>query len=163
MMRQFVPNRACLACQGCCRYTEADTTWSPCVLDEEIKTLLKHKIPPSIISSDRKIRLRPFKENNNYICYFFNPQDNKCKIYNFRPFECRLYPFLIKRQGKSIFLAVDLNCPFVKENLDSPRYKGYCRYLITLFNSPRWQKILKNNPQVIQSYEDTVNISEIKL
>jgi len=145
--------------------------WLPCLLNEETQELLKKDFPPSLISQDKKIRSVPHPGENNFtpplgaragfICSFFVPKDNKCKIYAFRPFECQLYPFLINRKGDKVFLALDLRCPFVKENLESPKFKEYIRYLTNFFNSPRTIKILKDNPQIIQIYEDALNLTEL--
>jgi len=173
MIKQIIPSDYCLSCNGCCRFSEEDSVWLPCFLKEEIENLLEKNFPPSIISCNNKIRSIPYPAQNNstpqlrleagFICPFFVPKDNKCKIYAFRPFECQLYPFLINRKDDKIFLALDLRCPFVKENLESEKIKEYIRYLTCLFNSPHWIQILKNNPQAIQIYEDVLNLTELHL
>ena len=58
-------------------------------------------------------------------------------------------------------MALDLKCPFVKENLESQKFKAYIRYLTNFFNNPRKIKVLKNNPQIIQIYEDVLNLAEL--
>jgi len=172
MIKQAIPKDYCLSCVGCCRFSEQDSVWLPCLLNEEIQELLKKNFPPSLISQEKKVCNIPYHpEQDNFtpplharagfICSFFRPKDNKCKIYAFRPFECRLYPFLINRKGDKVFLALVLRCPFVKENLESQKFKEYIRYLTTFFNSPARIKILKNNPQIIQKYEDVLNLAEL--
>lgn len=173
MIKQFVSSSVCLKCQGCCRFAKADTIWSPCLLNEEIKILLEKRIPPSLISYDKRIRLAPYlgqdsftpplRAGSGFICSFFSLQDNKCKIYAFRPFECELYPFLIGRQDKKVFMAVDLKCPFIKENLKNRKFKEYTRYLTSLLNSSRWLNILKNNPHIIQEYTEVLNLAKIRI
>jgi Fe-S-cluster containining protein len=161
VIKQIVPQEVCLKCQGCCRFSEQDSVWLPHLLGEEIQELLKKNFPPSLISQDKNIRSVPYPKQNNFICSFFQPKDNKCAIYAFRPFECQLYPFLVNRKDDNVFLAVDLRCPFVKESLESQEFKEYIRYLTSFFNSPRRIKILKNNPQIIQIYEDVLNLAEL--
>ena len=163
MIKQIVPEEVCLKCRGCCRFSQQDSAWLPGLLDEEIEELLKKSFPPSLISQEKKIRSEPHPEENNFICSFFQAQDNKCKIYVFRPFECQLYPFLINQKGIKVFLAVDLKCPFVQENLESPKFKRYIQDLTDLLNSPGRRKILRDNPQVIQAYAGTLNLAELKL
>ena len=163
MIKQVVPQEVCLECQGCCRFQKIDSVWSPCLLDEEIQDLLDKKIPPACISSNKKLLLIPNAQGTGFICSFFDAKDNKCKIYGFRPFECQLYPFLINRKDDKIFLALGLRCPFVKENLESQKFKEYIRYLTDFFNKPRIIKILKNNPQIIQAYGGIINLAELKL
>lgn len=163
MIKQVVPQEVCLECWGCCRFSEQDSVWLPGLLNEEMQELLKKDFPPSLISQDKKIHSLPNLAQNNFVCSFFQPKDNKCAIYAFRPFECQLYPFVINRKADKVFLALDLRCPFVKENLESQKFKEYIRYLTSFFNSPRTIEILKNNPQIIQIYEDVLNLTELNL
>ena len=159
MMKQLVTQDFCLKCRGCCRFKEADSVWAPTVLDEEEKL-----IPTFAISSNKKIRALPSAEKiNNFICSFLNSQDNKCNIYEGRPFECRLYPFIINRKENKAFLALDLNCPFVKENIDSEGLKEYSRELAELLNSPRYKICFKDNPRIIQAYPEAANLIEINI
>lgn len=161
MIRQFVPQEICLKCQGCCRFREANSVWTPCLLDEEIQDLLGRKIPPVNISSDRKIQLIPDPKQDGFICPFLTAQDNKCKIYESRPFECQLYPFLVSLRDKKVLLTVDLNCPYAKEKLNSKEFKEYAQYLSAFLNSTRQKRILKDNPQIIQAYEEVMDVIEL--
>jgi Fe-S-cluster containining protein len=143
--------------------------WLPSLLNEEIEDLLKKSFPPSLISQDKKIRSEPYNftpplaAGAGFICSFLHPPDNKCQIYAFRPLECQLYPFLINKNKEGIFLAVDLKCPFVQENLENPKYKEYIHYLTQVFDSPGIREILKNNPHMIQAYPGVSNLKKIKV
>ena len=163
MIKQVVPQEVCLECRGCCRFSEQDSVWSPCLLNQETEELLKKNFPPSLISQEKKIRSVPSPTQNNFICSFFQPKDNKCAIYAFRPLECQLYPFLINHKDDKVFLALDLRCPFAEENLESQKFKEYIRYLTNFLNSPARIKILKNNLQIIQIYTDILNLAELNL
>lgn len=163
MIKQFIPSEVCLRCNGCCRFAQQDSVWSPCLLDEEIQDLLDRNIPSAFISSQRQILSVPNPSENNFVCPFLDVKENKCKIYEFRPFECQLYPFLINLRGKKVILTVDLNCPYIKQNLKSKEFKEYTEYLIAFLNSPAQIKILKSNPQIIQAYEEISKIVELNL
>lgn len=163
MIKQFIPQGFCLKCQGCCRFKEENSAWLPCLLDEEIQDLLDKDIPAAFISADRKIRPIPNPGQEGFICPFLSPADNKCKIYASRPLECQLYPFLINLRGKKALLTVDLNCPYVKENLKTEEFKEYTEYLTAFLNAPQQLRILNDNPQIIQAYEDVLDILELKI
>jgi len=163
MIKQFIPQEFCLKCQACCRFLEADSVWSPCLLDEEIQDLLDKKIPSVSISSQRRIQPMPNPEKEGFICPFLNMEDNKCRIYGLRPFECQLYPFLISMRDNKIILTVDLNCPYVKDNLKSKEFKDYTQYLTAFLNSAKQKEILKDNPQIIQAYEEVLDVIELKI
>ncbi|MCM8796349.1 MAG: YkgJ family cysteine cluster protein [Candidatus Omnitrophica bacterium] len=163
MIRQFVPQEVCLSCRGCCRFSAVDSVWVPCLLEEDIQELLDRDIPPALLSLNKKIRPVPNPQQEGFICAFFDIETNKCKIYDFRPFECQLYPFLINLRNNKVLLTVDLNCPYAKDKLNTPEFKQYSDYLIAYLNTPRQLRMLKDNPQVIQAYEEVSEIIEFKL
>ena len=165
MIKQFVPREYCLKCQGCCRFSQMNSVWLPCLLDEEIQELLdKKNIPPATLTKEKRILPVPNPQGQEgFVCAFFNTPENKCRIYNFRPFECQLYPFLLNLRQKKVILTVDLNCPYVRENLNSSAFKEYSEYLAAHLNSPAQIKILKSNPQILAAYEEVAEIIELKI
>lgn len=162
-IRQLIPKDFCLKCSGCCRFSQQDSIWSPCLLNSEIKKLCQKNFPPSLFSTDKRLRLEPSQKGNSFLCPLLNTRNNKCKIYSFRPLECQLYPFLINRNGNSIFLAVDLKCPFAKENLSQEKFREYTRFLTDALNSPQGLDTLRNNLHLIQIYNEILNLSELKI
>ena len=136
MIKQFVPSDFCLKCRGCCRFKEANSVWNPCLLDEEIQLLMdKPGIPAATISIDRRIQSIANPDGVDFLCPFLETLDNKCKIYNTRPFECQLYPVLLNLRKGKVLLTVDLNCPYVEEQINSQQAKDYILYLTNYLNS----------------------------
>lgn len=180
MIKQFVPEEACLNCQGCCRFTQQDSAWVPALLNEEIELFLNQGVTQAIITPRKKLKIIPFPRQKIYLCPLFKYEDNKCKIYQRRPLECQLYPFLLcakdtpgnvnlqQNNGGSgrirkIYLAVDSNCPYCKEKESAPEFKEYTRYLISLLQNPPYAGLLRSNPHIIQSYTEVSEIQEIPL
>ena len=164
MIKQFVPQEFCLKCRGCCRFKEANSVWSPCLLDEEIQELLdKPEIPAASISIGRRLQLIANPNGADFICPFLEILDNKCKIYSIRPFECQLYPFLINLRKNKVLLTVDLNCPYAYERINSQEVKEYIVYLTGQLNSTPLLSRLKDNPQIIQAYEEVREVAELNL
>lgn len=156
MIKQLLIEDFCLKCKGCCRFWQQDSAWGPCLLDTE-------NIPQAAVNHNRRLRLIENPQDVNFLCPFLNTIDNKCRIYNFRPFECQLYPFLISRDKEKVFLSVDLGCLFAKEKLESQEFKDYLQYLVTYLNSPIELTIIRNNPQIIQSYEGAKILAELDI
>jgi len=163
MIRQIIPPHYCLKCKGCCRFKEADSAWVPCLLHEEVQLLLGKAIPPAAISKGKRLLAVPGEDRQGFVCPFLSTPDNTCKIYSFRPFECQLYPFLLNARGKKIILTVDLNCPWVQENLKSKECKEYTDYLAAFLNSPSQLKMLKDNPHLLVAYEEVAELVELHL
>lgn len=164
MIKQFVSEDVCLRCQGCCRFSQADSVWLPCLLDEEIVDLTdKQGIPAVSLSADKRIMPKAGAGSKVFFCPFLSPADNKCAIYDSRPFECQLYPFIVSLRQKKALLTVDLNCPYVQEKINTPEFKEYTLYLENLLNSPEYLRLLKNNPQIIQAYTQVLDVVELNL
>lgn len=164
MIKQFVPEEVCLKCQGCCRFAESNSIWLPCLLEEEILELIDRKdIPAASLSLDKRLMPVAVEGKEGFFCPFLSTHDNKCKIYSFRPFECRLYPFLISMRDKKVLLTVDLNCPYIQDKIKSAEFKEYVWYLTETLNSPKQLKVLKDNPQLVQAYAEVLDVVELKL
>jgi Fe-S-cluster containining protein len=138
-----------------------ESVWSPCLLDEDIQTLLDHKIPPATLSIDKRIVPIPNPQGEGYLCPFLEYSTNKCMVYGFRPLECQLYPFLLTLRSKKIYLTVDLNCPYAKEKLNSQEFKDYVQYLSDFLNAPAQVELLKDNPHLLAAYEDVLDVIEL--
>ena len=162
MIKQFVPSQVCLKCQGCCRFKEMHSVWAPCLLDEDIQNLLDRDIPPATLSIDKRVIPVPVEGSEIYFCPFLGPKDNKCKVYEVRPFECQIYPFLLSVRNKKIHLTIDLNCPYASGMVNKKEFKDYVEYLTAYLNSPAQVELLKENPHILQAYEDVLDVVELK-
>ncbi len=162
-LKQLVSSDTCLKCDGCCRFARQDTIWSPVLFDREIDELARRNIILKKSSFTKKIKLKPQGSTGSFICAFLKPQGNKCLIFPHRPFDCRLYPFLLARQAEKIFLAVDLHCPFAKDNIKSRGFNDYVAYLIRLFNSRNYSALIKNNPHIAQEYPEVTILKELDI
>jgi Fe-S-cluster containining protein len=163
VIKQFVPQEVCLKCQGCCRFREENSAWAPCLLEEEIESLIdRADIPAAFLSLDKRIKPIKNPQGEGYLCAFFDPAQNKCRIYAARPFECQLYPFLIALREKKILLTVDLHCPYVQDKLKTAEFKDYVNYLTAYLNSPSQLRLLKDNPQILQAYEEVADLIELE-
>ena len=180
MIKQFLPQEACLACQGCCRFAQEDSVWVPALLNEEIEHFLGQGVAAALITPQKKLKMIPFPKQKVYLCPLFNYEENKCKAYDLRPLECQLYPFLIcakqdsgagdagitataASRTRKVYLAADSNCPFLKEKNKTPEFKEYARYLVSLLQNPPYAELLRSNPHIIQSYAEVSEIQELSL
>ncbi|MFH1678696.1 MAG: YkgJ family cysteine cluster protein [Candidatus Omnitrophota bacterium] len=149
-IRQYVEPGFCLNCPGCCRYGTNPSIWAPNLLKEE--KLGMEKI--GLIARGRY-----------YICSFLNFKNNRCRIYNQRPLECRLYPFLLNHCGRKLYLSIDTNCPGASGKIDSKEFKSYLDYLLGYLYTPAVLIILKKNRNLFPSYsaEQIFNLAELKI
>lgn len=138
-VKQFIPQETCLKCDGCCRFSRKDTPWAP-----------------------HKRELRAY--HDHFICSCFSLAAQRCRDYENRLLDCRIYPFLLHRNNGNIYLAADLNCPYLSKNVDTEEFKNYADYLRNFLNSPEAKVFLRENESLICEYDEPLKIiSEISL
>ncbi len=156
-LAQFVPARVCLACDGCCRFHDGGSVWRPKITGDEIKRLYPDKLDVANAVLDQKA-----VDDNGYFktvnvdgaccCAFFDAKYHTCKIYSERPFECALYPFLLVKKEKRIFLGVHLSCPYIQEKHSSEEYKRYVETLKEFFQAKNVVEFVQRNQTLAGTY-----------
>ena len=147
-----MPENTCLKCKGCCRFNNIRSKWSPSFLKKEISSFKEKKIKFSLREKSKRIKL--VSSGNYFFCPFFDNLNNKCSVYKIRPFDCRLYPFLLRRVKKRIFLAIDLNCPYIEKTIESRVFKKYLKTLIKFLKQKIDKEILLDNLQFVGPFRE---------
>jgi Fe-S-cluster containining protein len=80
------------------------------------KELMRFDIDAFVKDSKIKGLFRLKRKNGK--CVFL--KNHKCKIYDRRPIECKLYPWLLNWNGKKLTLQLHPNCPD-KHNFEQPQ------------------------------------------
>ena len=146
-LKKFVPSSVCLKCEGCCRFSDAQSLWRPLVTEQEAQRLAAD--PHEILFQGR---LKTITRGETPHCCFLDHQTNACTVYSRRPFECRLYPFILRQDNRGPHLAVHLLCPFVEKNRRSPDFEAYLDYLKEFFGRAEIRGFLKRNPRFFGAY-----------
>ena len=149
ILKQPMTSAYCLACQGCCRFKEANSPWRPKVYFGEEQIFGGDTLSSDIFDDKRCIKTKTIGEE--HFCGLLDIKTNKCTAYLNRPLECRLYPFLLVRKQGEIFLAVHLACPFVQESKDSKEFESQCQELKIFFAQEKMNDFLKKNVEHIFS------------
>ncbi len=156
---QFVPQNVCLACEGCCRFDQEFSGWRPKLGESEREFLTE------IIFSKKKVdRHHMVKAEADGVgchCTFFDMAEKVCSIYRYRPFECRLYPFLLMKHSDQVNVGVHLACPHIQDQQAQAVYQNFQKELKAYFNDPATLAFLKDNPALIRDY--SAYLSEIDI
>ena len=119
---------------------------------------LRHTKPPladmifSKESLDRSGRIKTKSVHGQCQCTFFDQKTNQCQIYHDRPFECQLYPFLLRRRGKAIYLSVHKNCPHIQEKINSPEFDQYVSRLKEFLDTKETRSFFVYNQTLANDY-----------
>ena len=155
---QFVPQKVCLSCDGCCRFKEHDSQFRPKLVPEEIEHvhLAQNDLTQKIFSKamvDEKGYVRTSACLDGCHCTFFNGNDNTCSIYKARPFECQLYPLLLIKKGNEVAIGVHLFCPYIQEKKDSLLFEDYLERIKEFFTREEVLAFLRRNPSLAGDYD----------
>ncbi|MFH1202458.1 MAG: YkgJ family cysteine cluster protein [Candidatus Omnitrophota bacterium] len=161
-LKQLVPEKVCLKCDICCRFPEKETVWSPVLSKDEAEQIRAKDLAKIKVTDNNGFEL--ISSDGGYICPCLSAKDNRCKIYEFRPFDCQLYPFVLTSDGQKISLAADLKCPFIFKGIESGSFKKdldfsrYIQYLNNLLNSSHTLDYISKNPQLVGNYTEDIII-----
>ncbi|MCX5657385.1 MAG: YkgJ family cysteine cluster protein, partial [Candidatus Omnitrophica bacterium] len=155
-MNNLIPEKLCLSCDVCCRYTENSNQWTPFILKEELPRFESFSVLPPFVESCG-LNIEPVKDKNNYICPFFIPLKNRCRIYSKRPLDCRLYPFVINynRTYSRIILSCDRQCPFAADKKNTKKIEKYARSLKDALDTEEMVEAIYLNRGLIMPYNDS--------
>lgn len=114
--------------------------------------LLESKFVIEKVGYEKNIKLMRYKKGT---CIFFDKKSGKCKIYEFRPLDCQLFPLDIDLRNGKYFLIFYNHCdlkdiplkelkkeiqfakseiiPLLKSNL-----KEYAKLPMNLYNQKKW-------------------------
>lgn len=139
-----------MECRGCCRFSRQAGPWVPHLLDSE-KTLAQGT------------RIVACGTESAFKCASLDPAANTCAIYASRPFECRLYPFVLNRNGARLFLSVDPRCPYIGELEGRGRLAAHAARLADVLRAEPWRRILQENVHLFQPYSGVRDMAELAL
>jgi len=153
---QFVPQKVCLSCDGCCRFKEQESAWRPKMTQDEIalNATGRDGLAKELFSSavDEHGYVKAVSCQGIIKCTFFNTEDNTCQIYEQRPFECRLYPFLLIKQDPCASVGVHLSCPHVQEKWEKEEFNEYVAQLKQYFQREEVLHFIRNNQRLLGEY-----------
>lgn len=150
-LKQFVPSEVCLDCDGCCQFELPDTDWRAKLGMDEQESL------DAVQQTDRDGYLNTCAHDDKHVCVYFNPKDHTCSVYDKRPFDCRLYPFVLSRVAEGIGVFMHLSCPHIQTMMNTKDIEAYTEYLKRFFNEHETQVFLLKNPEVVHDYTAYMN------
>ncbi len=103
----------CEGCRICCSNERLGDVVGKLLSKDELKKIVflrEELFELFYIKKDDKYFISPFCKNYDEVA-------GRCKIYDKRPPECVLYPFIVFRRGNGIIVAIDNECPKSKKFL----------------------------------------------
>ena len=155
-LKQFVPSLVCLSCEGCCRFQSGKSPWRPKVGRGE-EADFKSGLGTAEDILDHGAYVKAELYGALWRCCFLDGEANTCGIYSGRPFECRLYPFLLVKSGEQFLVALHLSCPFAQKYYGKAETENYAAYLKEFFSRTPGKEFLINNRELFSDYREAAD------
>ena len=161
MVPQLVPSHVCLTCDVCCRFPEADSFLRPYFTAEEIARAVALGIDSSHFPNAKggPIALVPHRSGEGFICPAFEVETSRCRIYEHRPLDCRLYPYAVMWTSTTdeVVLGWDSKCPFMG---DTPHQEvtSAAEPIAALLEQEETACMVAQRPRLIGPFQDDVSI-----
>jgi len=161
----------CQVCRYCCWSDRENMTII--FLDMEIAAIREtyQKMP----------RFLPYKESSNvfqvelglarresggfyYVCPFLDVGDHRCRIYEKRPLDCRLWPFFFSEDKENGEVNISY---FAGSCLAFNRASGsmlaiYQQYIIEILTSAEYLRLLREYPELVWEYKPNEDVRKIR-
>jgi len=90
------------------------------------------------------VRKRP-ATHEGYECPAFSTETNRCNVYDDRPLDCRIYPFVLAYDltGTRVVLALDMLCSYAFENQNAPVIHEIARCVANALDNELLSKVVE--------------------
>ena len=155
---QVVPSTVCFQCDVCCRFPEHQSLLRPYFTADEIRQAVARGINPYSFPDHRgsQVKVIAHPSGEGFICPAFDPATHHCRIYDVRPLDCQLYPFVLmwNEQHNTVLLGWDTLCPF----LSAPALKDTPQEKKSLSSTVELPKPLMEQSRTIASYLESEDV-----
>ncbi|MHB8481870.1 MAG: YkgJ family cysteine cluster protein [Nitrospiria bacterium] len=165
MLDQLIPTEICLKCDICCRFPESSSFLAPFFTGEEVQKASLYGLSMDFFKEGEsgRISLIPFPDeiespghNGGCQCPCFDPVSRHCSIYEVRPFDCQIYPFVLMKRKSEVVFGMDTKCPFISDPLNGPQIQDFGFKLARRLESAPYQAFLLKNPDLIGPFQEDV-------
>jgi len=172
-MKQIVHHEQCQRCHECCRFRADRQDFAPIFTAGEVETIRQaYEVSPRGASRPFP-EFVPFKATDNvfqirlkkaevedpvypYVCPFLDEQNYACSIYEVRPFDCRIWPFIILKvsdTGQIMLAHFTGNACLALQEVDPQDFDEYERYMEGLVTSEAFLNFLHAHPELIWEHD----------
>lgn len=171
LLTSLPSSETCFSCRGCCVFDKADSPWRPYFRKEEIDLAISAGVPEQAFSKQRGpaaatgSKIIPLPHGDAVRCPALDPMTHACVIYNVRPLDCQLYPFILMwTKTDQIVLVLHEACPFVLSVSGdlSPALRLRADELTQWLQLPETITLLSNDPNLIMPTQpDTIPLATL--
>lgn len=165
-MRQIVHHEQCQRCRECCRFRANRQDFAPIFTAAELDAIrtvtdsMPEFVPFKGSDNIFQIRLQKAKHDDPvypYVCPFLDEDQYACTIYDVRPFDCRVWPFIILKltETGAVKLAhFTADACLALEEASPEDFGAYEADMQHLVTSGSFLQFLRAHPELIWEHHD---------
>ncbi len=158
-MESITDSADCRKCNECCKFRAGEEYFAPVFTEEELAKIEKDSEKANFNQFGTVKQAKLVKINDDlFACPFYSVDNGLCAIYKNRPFDCRIYPFLVARKNNKVYLtAFREACPSL-EKKGNAKIKDYIRTLCAWLQKDENLKMFSKFPDLIWPVDDDQTI-----
>lgn len=166
-MKQIIKHEQCLRCRECCRFRADRLYFAPLFTQDEIESIRQTGADmPEFVpfqGSDKvfQIKLQPAQIKDpvyEYVCPFLDEANYVCTIYEQRPFDCQVWPFIVMREaGRKILAHFTGESCLALDEVDAADFAEYRDYFAALIRSEKYRDMLTRFPELVWEHQSDEN------
>lgn len=117
-LKNLLTSNDCFNCCSCCKFNLDDCIDAPMFSQTQARRILNEHDGKNInfdkVGVLLKIVLNQIPgQKGRFVCPLYDDLSKKCLVYDYRPFDCRTWPFYIMKDQDRIVIALTMDCPSV--------------------------------------------------
>ena len=157
MLEKILSAEDCARCEFCCSFRRQSLNLTPHFEKENIEKISRlypetkfKTLPDGAVTIDLDDKYVTDEVEEEALCYFNRrgcilPEDLK-------PFDCKLWPFRLMKNGDSLSLALVPSCPWIRKD-DTLKLRE-----VAAFVAKEAKEYAKDHPEIIIEYRDDYTV-----
>ena len=154
----------CKKCRECCKFEKDEIYFAPLFTRGEIERLKNKASFKPYKNSDEIFQIELIKSGPIYVCPYLNNREHICKIYENRPFDCKIWPFIFMKdkKGNLVLACFHKDMCRVVGNMSDKEFEGYREETMGWLEKSKMVDYIRMHKELAWDYEaDTFIIKEM--
>ena len=162
---------SCQKCRTCCKFEKKDRYFTPMFTKAEAEKIEKAHGPQELIKPYKGSAnvfhvdaIKSKEEPGIYVCPYLDEKTQLCRIYEIRPIDCRIWPFMFMKtkQGKLELACWDRDSCCISENMPDEEFNALKEKILKQLEKEGMIEFVKKNHEFAWDYENyTFVVKEI--
>ena len=157
MLEEILSPEDCAVCEFCCSFRRQSLNLTPCFDKDSVDEICRlypeakfKTLPKGVVTIDLDDKYNTDNNEEEALCYF---NKKGCILpAHLKPFDCKLWPFRLMKNGDSLSLTLVPSCPWIKKD-DTSKLKEVADSVLK-----EAKEYAKTHPEIIIEYREDYEV-----